>query len=434
MLRVLLVSPLDPDIPKNLKFLMGGESTYTKSLLANPPKGVVYTHHLDALRQGQVENLPMQRILSTLVKVKILPTSSGSQCLRINGKFDLVHCHGYSLKIAGAQIPIILSDSSSNYLFLKDYLNWPEWRIKIGYWLRRQLFRKLGVVDCDTNWQLAKKIVVLSKFAERVHRSLGVPAGKLGVVYPGIPIQSSHSGVATTTRESLTGNRFYRSLRSLQNDKNLVNILFVGIWFVRKGGPLLLEAFKKLSAKYPNVTLTIIGEVPKKYKEEPYSSNEMRSYRKILKPYRSESLDSRQVQDDRLRRGKFSLRSNNIEQYDFVPREKLMREIFPKADIFVLVPPKVEGFGFVVLEAMSFGIPTIVSRVCALPELVLDGKTGFVVEPGNLGELVEKLERLITNRKLRHEMGSEARKRYNIKFSIKVMQKVLREVYEKAII
>lgn len=372
-MRVLLVSPLDPDKPADLKFLMGGENTYTRTLLANPPKGVVYVHHTDAIKRGLVVYHPMQRILALLVKLRILPLSSGTQCLVIRGKFDLVHCHGYSIRVFGARLPLVISDSSANYLFLRDYLGWGQWRIKIGYLLRKKLFGWLGVVDADTNLEGAQKLIVFSEFAKRVHLKLGAPKTKMTVIPPGLSISDTGS-------------------EPKRKDKN-INILFVGIWFERKGGPLVLEAFRRLSKKYKNIRLTIVGPIPKRFMI-------------------------------------YDLRFMN---YDFVPREKLMREFFPKADIFVIAPPKVEGFGFAVVEAMSFGIPVIVSRICALPELVEDGKTGFVIKPGSFDELAEKLEVMITNQSLRKKMGEAAKARFEEKFSIAKSNEALLKIYRQAL-
>lgn len=371
MIKVLLVSPQDPKRPINLKHLMGGESTYTETLLGYPPGGVEYIHFREALENGLVEYLPIQKLLSFLVKFRILPISAGSQCFSIRGSFDLVHCHGYSVKISGLDIPIVISDSSSNFLYLRDYINWPVWRIKLGYVVRRVMFRWLDTVDADTNLEKAKLLVVFSNFAKKVHLNLGADKRKIRVIYPGV----------------------YNKGRGIKvNDGGDINILFVGVWFERKGGRLLIEAYAELSKKYSNLKLTIIGPVPSNIKL-----------------------------------------SKNIQQVDFVPREKLMREYFPKADVLVLVPLKAEGLGFVVLEAMSFGIPAIVSDIYALSEIVENGKTGFVVTPERADELKNSLEVLINNKSSRIKMGKAAEERYRNNFSVDVMNKKLFKVYQEAL-
>jgi glycosyltransferase involved in cell wall biosynthesis len=371
MLKVLLISPMDPDVPGDLKLLVGGENTYTRTLLANPPEGVEYVHHTQALRKGLIEYLPIQKVLANLVKFRILPLSCGTQAILLKEHFDLVHVHAYSVKILGKKTPLVLSDSSSNYLFLRDYLNWPWWRIRSGYVVRKFIFDKFGVIDADTNLGDASKLIVFSQFAAKIHKDLGVPAKKIKVIYPGLPPQKIKE----------------------RKDKNIINILFIGIWFERKGGPLLLEAFNILFKKFPNLRLTIIGPIPK-------------------------DLETCSLP---------------IFQKDFVPRRELFNTFFPNADILVLVPPKAEGYGFVVEEAASFGIPAVVSRVYALPEIVEDGETGFVVESGSVADLVEKLEILITDEKLRQKFGKAALAKFEKDFSIEKSNQKLLEVYQIAI-
>lgn len=369
MLKVLLISPLDPDVPGNLKFLMGGENTYTRILMSYPPSGVKYVHYIKALEDGKIGYTFLNNLLAFLVKFRILPLSAGSKCFKIKDGFDLIHCHAYSIKI-DQKVPIILSDSSSNYLFLRDYINWPEWRIKLGYKCRKWLFGKLGVIDSDVNLAETKRLVVFSKFGFRIHRQLGADGRKMTIVPPGLPKPPY----------------FAKSKKS-----EVVNILFVGIWFERKGGLDVVWAFKVLSQKYKDIRLTIVGPVPKNV----------------------------------------SIDHPKIKQVDYVPREKLIRDYFPNANVFVIVPPKVEGFGFAVLEAMSFGIPCIISNVCALPELVEDGKTGFVIKPGSLDELIERLETLIRNENLRIKMGEISRRRFLEKFEIRKSNEQLLKVYTK---
>lgn len=373
MIKVLLIGPLDPEEPKgDLRLLTGGETTYIRTLLKNPPKGVIYTHWSEALKKGQIEFLFLDKIVSLLVKLRILPISSGSFCINIKGDFDLVHAHSNSVKVVGVKgIPVVLSDSSSNFLFLRDYLNWSTQRIKVGYFLRKKLFRFLGIADPDTNLDRAAKLVVFSKFAKNVHLKLGAPREKIEVIYPGIGDVK---------------------VRAINKNKGSVSILFVGTWFERKGGPLLLEAFERLSEKYPNISLTIVGEIPRNFKV------------KILKL--------------------------KVKIYDYVPRSRLMKEVFPKADIFVLVPTRAEGLGFVVIEAMSFGIASVVSKIYALAELVEDGKSGYVIKPNDVDNLTLALEKLIRNKSTRVKMGQISRKRFKEKFSVERSNAHLLEIYQ----
>lgn len=368
-MKVLLVSPKDPDKPGKLKLLLGGENTFTRNLLNHPPKGVKYYHYQQALKEGKISYAKWQNFPSFLMKLRLLPLDVGFLSFKIKAKFDLIHCHGYCLKLENYRGPVILSDSSSNLLFLKDYLGWSEKRIRFSYRLRKFLMQTFQAYDPNLNLNQAKKLIVWSKFAKKIHLQLGADRQKITVIPPGLP-----------------------KTRLLKKPHRGINILFVGIWFERKGGPLLLKAYQNLKKRYPQIKLTLVGALPRNLKLPP-----------------------------------------DTYQRDYLPREVLIREVFPNADILVLIPPIAEGYGLVVLEAASFGIPSIVSSVYALPEMVEDGKTGFVIQPNNLPQLIDKLEILINNNSCREKIGKAAQEKFNQEFWLqKTNQKLLR-IYQEAI-
>lgn len=87
-------------------------------------------------------------------------------------------------------------------------------------------------------------------------------------------------------------------------------------------------------------------------------------------------------------------------------KEALIKE-YEKADIFVL-PSYREGFGQVILEAMSFGLPMITSRVGAIPELIDHMKNGILVDAGNSGQIMEKIKLLCADKNLTDKISKEA--------------------------
>src|SRR3990167_5885807 len=111
-MKVLLISPKDPKVPTNLKFLMGGENTYTATLLSHPPQGVEYTHHIDAIKTGRIKLTGFGRIESLLMVAKVLPPDAGVLSIKLQDNFDLIHCHAYGLKVEGKHPPVVLGDSS----------------------------------------------------------------------------------------------------------------------------------------------------------------------------------------------------------------------------------------------------------------------------------------------------------------------------------
>jgi glycosyltransferase involved in cell wall biosynthesis len=79
-------------------------------------------------------------------------------------------------------------------------------------------------------------------------------------------------------------------------------------------------------------------------------------------------------------------------------------DLFQTATVFVL-PSYVDNFPYVLLEAMSTGLPVITTPVGAIPEFVEDGKNGFLIEPGDYGALADRIIELLRDSTLRHEMA-----------------------------
>jgi len=81
------------------------------------------------------------------------------------------------------------------------------------------------------------------------------------------------------------------------------------------------------------------------------------------------------------------------------------------------VPSTTEGLPRVIMEAMALGKPVVGSRVGGIPDLIHDGKNGFLFEVGNSNELSEKLRALLSNREMAIEMGKKGRELIQGKFS-----------------
>ncbi|MEO7965744.1 MAG: glycosyltransferase [Gemmatimonadaceae bacterium] len=94
------------------------------------------------------------------------------------------------------------------------------------------------------------------------------------------------------------------------------------------------------------------------------------------------------------------------------------------------VPSIEEGFGLVALEALALGVPVVASRVGGLPDVVLDGETGVLVEPAAPDALAAALVRLLDDPALRARMGEAARIDVQ-RFSLDVYASRLSEIYRE---
>jgi glycosyltransferase involved in cell wall biosynthesis len=91
-----------------------------------------------------------------------------------------------------------------------------------------------------------------------------------------------------------------------------------------------------------------------------------------------------------------------------MPATKDIAEEFSKSSIYVM-SSRYEGFGLVLAEAMSCGLPCISFDCPYGPrEIITDGEDGFLAEDGNIEDLAKKIERLMSNVELRKNMGTKA--------------------------
>lgn len=80
---------------------------------------------------------------------------------------------------------------------------------------------------------------------------------------------------------------------------------------------------------------------------------------------------------------------------------------YDHCDVFAM-PSRGEGFGLVFIEAMARGKPVIGGAHGGTPEIIEDGINGYLVRYGDVEQLADRLQRLISNDSLRREMGAQA--------------------------
>jgi len=88
-----------------------------------------------------------------------------------------------------------------------------------------------------------------------------------------------------------------------------------------------------------------------------------------------------------------------------------------------------DGMPTVLLEAMASGTPCISTPVTGIPELIIDGKTGLMVEEGNSSQLAEALESLISDEQRGRDLADSAREHIEKHFDVKESTRLLREIF-----
>jgi glycosyltransferase involved in cell wall biosynthesis len=92
-----------------------------------------------------------------------------------------------------------------------------------------------------------------------------------------------------------------------------------------------------------------------------------------------------------------------------------------------------ETFGLTMVEAFACGVPVICSRVGAMQEIVDDGRTGLHFNPGDSEDLAAKIEWALTHPDRMRQMGREARREYESKYTADRNYPLLMEIYQRAI-
>jgi len=100
---------------------------------------------------------------------------------------------------------------------------------------------------------------------------------------------------------------------------------------------------------------------------------------------------------------------------------------------YLVFPTRIETFGLVVIEAFACGLPVIASRAGALADIVEDGRTGLLFEPGSAPELADRIAWAEAHPEAMRAMGERARAEYEAKYTPEKNYWQLMTIYDEAI-
>jgi L-malate glycosyltransferase len=118
---------------------------------------------------------------------------------------------------------------------------------------------------------------------------------------------------------------------------------------------------------------------------------------------------------------------NVCEHVRFLGKQEQVEEVLSIADLF-MIPSGSETFGLAALEAMSCSVPVISSNVGGLPEVNIDGETGYVCELGDVECMGRLATKILKDEKLHKKMSKAARKRAEL-FEIDKIVSIYEEYY-----
>ena len=241
-----------------------------------------------------------------------------------------------------------------------------------------------------------QSIVLSNKIMERLFLKIyNVQKEKLEIIYRGV---NAEQMLVSESKEAL------RNELNLSQDHFIV--LTVCRIHRRKGLETSINAIKQIYEENPKLPLKyiIIGTGPEEKKFQDLVSN-------------------------------LNL-SDNIKLLGAVDDEA-RNKYYKASDIFVLVPTiqkgSIEGFGIVYIEANYYKLPVIGSLSGGIKEAIIEGKTGYLIEPNNMEKLKERILSLYNNNELRKEFGEYGYKRVMDNYSWEKIAKSYQKLLKKLI-
>ncbi len=126
------------------------------------------------------------------------------------------------------------------------------------------------------------------------------------------------------------------------------------------------------------------------------------------------------------------INKNTLNNFVYIyPPSSDLSNIYSKIDLLILPSIKLEGFGLVLIEAMSFGIPVIVSDLPVFKETITNNENGLIFERNNLYDLIMKITELIENNNLRNKIIANAKLKVMENSDLKKMCDEYIELYTK---
>lgn len=221
------------------------------------------------------------------------------------------------------------------------------------YHLKNPLNAILQKIGLKSIYRRADIVIAVSKSVKKFIEGSGIPGEKVSVIPNAIEVAS---------------------VDTLDKPNKHLLVGTVGVLVKRKGQIHLIRAFERVAASLPKARLEIVGDGPEK--------------ENLLLEIKKLGLESR---------------------VQLLGHQDKPEKFLKNWDLFAL-PSLSETFGLVILEAFAVKVPVVASNVDGIPELISDGKTGYLVPPANPEKLAKAISYLLAEKKERDLLADNAYK------------------------
>lgn len=283
---------------------------------------------------------------------------------------DVVHCHCFTMNVAGALGSALAGTPSIGTVHGAIY--------DFDTWLRRLAYRAAG--------RLHRRVVTVSNYLrDELCRRARVPSDKIEVIYNGVPCGEPNPGAADRIRAEL----------GLRASDFVVGS--VGMLRPEKGHADLIDAVAIARKRVPGLMLLVVG-------------------------------DGR-CRDDLERRAQARMLNGAVR---FCPARGDVQSILDALDVFAL-PSHTEGLSIATIEAMARGRPVVVTDCGGPTEIVSHEVTGLVVPPCDPTAMAEALVRMASDSRLRACLSANGKSRALESFSLQRMLNRYARLYEEVV-
>lgn len=263
-----------------------------------------------------------------------------------------------------------IAGNKTNIPVVCSQRNLGDWRSWWHNWLDKLTSKWCKKIICSSN-----------AIKNSVQKKTGISKDKFIVIHNGIDIQ-----------------KYIKAKKAKLNiAKKFLVIGCVANLRKEKGHKYLIKAAKKVVDKIPNCIFLLVGDG---------------KLRKDLE---------KQIEE-------LNLKKNIL----FLGSRKDIPNLMKAMDVFVL-PSISEGFGIVLVEAMASGVPVVATKVGGIPEIVVENKTGYLVNPKDSSNLTNKMTELLKSSSLRKRFSSTGIKRAKNKFTIQRYVNEHEKIYKSLI-